>query len=48
MKKSGKLKNYPDRFEQLNEIKDKAIKFRYFKEYDTVMNNEVMITIEYW
>ena len=48
IQKSKKLKNFPDKYEQYQEVSEKMKNFRNFKEYETLLNNEILITIEYW
>jgi len=46
-----KMKNFKERHEQTKEVEDiykKTKGFRYFREYDNVLNNEIVVTIEYW
>lgn len=45
-----KMKNFKERHEQTKEVEDiykKTKGFRYFREYDNVLNNEIVVTIEY-
>jgi len=48
--KPHKMRNFKERHEQIKEVDDinkKSKGFRHFREYENVINNEIVITIEY-
>jgi len=45
------MRHFKERHEQIKEVDDinkKSKGFRHFREYENVINNEIVITIEYW